>query len=253
MKKFIELKDLPRNERYVAIAEASAELDRLIRQGEIDREKGEMRTADMYFSSAFAIALEYNWPEKAVNIAAHQSLIFKIRYNTEGENFGLLNGMYAQLSKGLTISNVYKLDGQPEAVIYLRLADYFMLSKEPNRAEEAYAHAVRVIGHNKPEYAEYLSHYALCLVLNNHRKEGMQKLLDAENLVAKDLRYEPNHRKIVLCGIQLRLVATYRHLGDTTEARTKLAEARSIAEDLAAHDLPHRLVQVEQLRAEMGA
>lgn len=249
--KFIEVQELPAEKRALAVAEVMVQVDNLVRQGVIDREQSKMRTADMYFSSAFAIALEYGWPDKAVNIAAHQALIFKIRYTTEGNNPGLLLGMYAHLYKGMTVQSESKLQGQPAAVIYLRIADYHLLKGNIQRAEEHYNHALTQIGESTPEYAEYLSHYGLCQVLNGRPAEGIQNLEEAELRMDVETRLEPEHRKTVLCGICLRLAKAYRTIGDLPAAEVKLKQARILAEDLKAnHDSPHRLAQVEQFEAE---
>lgn len=224
---------------------------------ELAREGGNVDDALLKAQQALLEAGKLKDPILAMNAYAHQLLIFKDQFTHTSEDF-YLHLMHGLAIAGLTLAEDLHVTGQPLAVIYLRLGDYYFQYKQYGKAVESMEKALQMIEQareNKPgEYSEYLSHLGKARVFEGDVGAGLKNLQEAVGLTKAPTELREFHHKVVHSGNMLRLLFAYYQSGDKEKAIELLRDVYPLAIELKdKYDMRIRLEQVEKLAQAWGA
>lgn len=218
---------------------------------ELAREAGKIDEALLQSQRALLEAAKIKDPVLAMNAYAHQLLIFKDQFTHSGEDF-YLHLMHGIAIAGLSLAEDLHVTGQPLAVIYLRLGDYYFQYKEYSKAVDSMEKALQMIERtriDKPgEYSEYLSHLGKARVFKGDIGVGLRNLKEAVNLTEGSSELREFHHKVIYSGNILRLLFAYYQSGDKEKAIELLRNVYPLAIELKEkYNMPIRLEQVEKL------
>lgn len=229
------------------------ELDQLIEQGEMVREKKNWDKALEIFDRAIIEAARLKKPETIINILAHKLIIYKHLYNESGNQI-FLELLYNESKAGIHLADVFIIQGQARAVSLLRVADYYYLKGDYKTANKYYYESLENLNpEDKAMYGEYLGHLGLSEVLSGEKKKGFATLDRAYEQVFENKSLRPFHKLVILSGIRLRQAKAFGEMGDKVKAKIYLDDSEQLAKQLVQeYKLPLRLEEVERLRKELG-
>src|SRR3989338_7349700 len=138
-------------------------LKKLIREGELAREKDQNEKALLLLDRAIFSAISNKNYNSVLSALSHRLLVWKHAYlMTKDEVF--LELMLADAKAGLRIAKSRKVDSGFIAIMQERIGHYYEYKKNFKRAKHELAYGLKFIDKkNLGKYSEYLGHYGLAL------------------------------------------------------------------------------------------
>lgn len=231
----------------------NASIEGLLRQGEQAREHGDHALALSCLGQAIIQAGQEERYAVVVNALAHKLLIYKDLYTYTHKHI-FLELMRSEAEAGLRIVEQYTLNGQPKAVMLLRLGSYFFEKEDFSAAVQYFTQAVAEIGEeNMGEASEYLSYLGRAQVKAGQTDKGVGTLERALSLAEQSEDLRPFHKLVTLSGIELRLADVYFDIGRTEEAEKIFTIALQQSKELhTVHSMSVRLEQAQQFGKAKG-